>query len=174
MVTIQMWLNDTSRKYFKTGCHVCTDHCCLKSEMFCVYFWCFFFLLSFNFICSLRPLKRWLHAHVLQLSRTLYMVNTVDTINNMFCDLNLTFLSICECHCCLFFHAVITLRCMVQFIGREAKYWSVIFFSGISRFLLCITNFIFYLYIFFFCSSSGVFDSIVTIYREEGILGFFA
>uniref|UniRef100_A0A671LZC6 Mitochondrial carrier homolog 2-like n=1 Tax=Sinocyclocheilus anshuiensis TaxID=1608454 RepID=A0A671LZC6_9TELE len=40
------------------------------------------------------------------------------------------------------FH-VVTLRCMVQFIGREAKY-------------------------------SGVFDSIVTIYREEGILGFFA
>uniref|UniRef100_H2L3D6 Mitochondrial carrier homolog 2 n=1 Tax=Oryzias latipes TaxID=8090 RepID=H2L3D6_ORYLA len=40
------------------------------------------------------------------------------------------------------FH-VITLRCMVQFIGRETKY-------------------------------SGVFDSIVTIYREEGILGFFA
>ncbi|XP_051992068.1 mitochondrial carrier homolog 2-like [Xyrauchen texanus] len=40
------------------------------------------------------------------------------------------------------FH-VITLRCMVQFIGREAKY-------------------------------SGVFDSIITIYREEGILGFFA
>uniref|UniRef100_A0A8C7XMA7 Mitochondrial carrier homolog 2 n=1 Tax=Oryzias sinensis TaxID=183150 RepID=A0A8C7XMA7_9TELE len=38
---------------------------------------------------------------------------------------------------------VITLRCMVQFIGRETKY-------------------------------SGVFDSIVTIYREEGILGFFA
>ncbi|XP_056089802.1 mitochondrial carrier homolog 2 [Rhinichthys klamathensis goyatoka] len=38
---------------------------------------------------------------------------------------------------------VITLRCMVQFIGREAKY-------------------------------SGVFDSIVTIYREEGMLGFFA
>ncbi|XP_053085510.1 mitochondrial carrier homolog 2 [Pangasianodon hypophthalmus] len=40
------------------------------------------------------------------------------------------------------FH-VITLRCMVQFIGRETKY-------------------------------SGVFDSIVTIYQEEGILGFFA
>lgn len=40
------------------------------------------------------------------------------------------------------FH-VITLRCMVQFIGRETKY-------------------------------SGVFDSVVTIYREEGILGFFA
>ncbi|XP_016099652.1 mitochondrial carrier homolog 2-like [Sinocyclocheilus grahami] len=40
------------------------------------------------------------------------------------------------------FH-VITLRCMVQFIGREVKY-------------------------------SGVFDSIVTIYREDGILGFFA
>ncbi|XP_043915286.1 mitochondrial carrier homolog 2 [Protopterus annectens] len=40
------------------------------------------------------------------------------------------------------FH-VITLRCMVQFIGRETKY-------------------------------SGVFDSILTIYREEGILGFFA
>uniref|UniRef100_A0A1A7X3A7 Mitochondrial carrier homolog 2 n=2 Tax=Iconisemion striatum TaxID=60296 RepID=A0A1A7X3A7_9TELE len=40
------------------------------------------------------------------------------------------------------FH-VITLRCMVQFIGRETKY-------------------------------SGVFDSIVTIYREEGFLGFFA
>ncbi|XP_059368906.1 mitochondrial carrier homolog 2-like [Carassius carassius] len=40
------------------------------------------------------------------------------------------------------FH-VITLRCMVQFIGREAKY-------------------------------SGVFDSILTIYREDGILGFFA
>ncbi|XP_065145565.1 mitochondrial carrier homolog 2 [Paramisgurnus dabryanus] len=40
------------------------------------------------------------------------------------------------------FH-VITLRCMVQFIGREAKY-------------------------------SGVFDSIITIYKEEGILGFFA
>ncbi|KAA8592010.1 hypothetical protein FQN60_017384 [Etheostoma spectabile] len=40
------------------------------------------------------------------------------------------------------FH-VITLRCMVQFIGRETKH-------------------------------SGVFDSIVTIYREEGILGFFA
>ncbi|XP_049573454.1 mitochondrial carrier homolog 2 isoform X3 [Syngnathus scovelli] len=40
------------------------------------------------------------------------------------------------------FH-VITLRCMVQFIGREAKY-------------------------------SGVFDSIITIYREEGMLGFFA
>lgn len=39
------------------------------------------------------------------------------------------------------FH-VITLRCMVQFIGREAKY-------------------------------SGIFDSIITIYREEGILGFF-
>uniref|UniRef100_A0A7N8WP66 Mitochondrial carrier homolog 2 n=1 Tax=Mastacembelus armatus TaxID=205130 RepID=A0A7N8WP66_9TELE len=40
------------------------------------------------------------------------------------------------------FH-VITLRCMVQFIGRETKY-------------------------------SGVLDSIVTVYREEGILGFFA
>ncbi|KAG5269937.1 hypothetical protein AALO_G00186810 [Alosa alosa] len=40
------------------------------------------------------------------------------------------------------FH-VITLRCMVQFIGRETKY-------------------------------SGVFDSVLTIYREEGILGFFA
>lgn len=40
------------------------------------------------------------------------------------------------------FH-VITLRCMVQFIGRETKY-------------------------------SGIFDSVVTIYREEGILGFFA
>uniref|UniRef100_A0AAR2LSP5 Mitochondrial carrier homolog 2 n=1 Tax=Pygocentrus nattereri TaxID=42514 RepID=A0AAR2LSP5_PYGNA len=40
------------------------------------------------------------------------------------------------------FH-VITLRCMVQFIGREAKY-------------------------------SGVFDSVITVYREEGILGFFA
>ncbi|MCI4393228.1 hypothetical protein PGIGA_G00155110 [Pangasianodon gigas] len=40
------------------------------------------------------------------------------------------------------FH-VITLRCMVQFIGRETKY-------------------------------SGVFDSIITIYQEEGILGFFA
>uniref|UniRef100_A0A8C2WC22 Mitochondrial carrier homolog 2 n=1 Tax=Cyclopterus lumpus TaxID=8103 RepID=A0A8C2WC22_CYCLU len=40
------------------------------------------------------------------------------------------------------FH-VITLRCMVQFIGRETKY-------------------------------SGVFDSIVTVYREEGVLGFFA
>ncbi|XP_012692029.1 mitochondrial carrier homolog 2 [Clupea harengus] len=40
------------------------------------------------------------------------------------------------------FH-VITLRCMVQFIGRETKY-------------------------------SGVFDSVVTIYKEEGILGFFA
>ncbi|XP_013876645.1 mitochondrial carrier homolog 2 [Austrofundulus limnaeus] len=40
------------------------------------------------------------------------------------------------------FH-VITLRCMVQFIGRETKY-------------------------------SGVFDSIVTVYREDGILGFFA
>uniref|UniRef100_A0A3Q2XNW2 Mitochondrial carrier homolog 2 n=1 Tax=Hippocampus comes TaxID=109280 RepID=A0A3Q2XNW2_HIPCM len=39
------------------------------------------------------------------------------------------------------FH-VITLRCMVQFIGRETKY-------------------------------SGVFDSIITIYREEGMLGFF-
>ncbi|XP_061889792.1 mitochondrial carrier homolog 2-like isoform X2 [Entelurus aequoreus] len=39
------------------------------------------------------------------------------------------------------FH-VITLRCMVQFIGREIKY-------------------------------SGVLDSITTIYREEGILGFF-
>uniref|UniRef100_A0AAY4D8M0 Mitochondrial carrier homolog 2 n=1 Tax=Denticeps clupeoides TaxID=299321 RepID=A0AAY4D8M0_9TELE len=40
------------------------------------------------------------------------------------------------------FH-VITLRCMVQFIGRETKY-------------------------------CGVFDSVVTIYKEEGILGFFA
>ncbi|KAM4617833.1 mitochondrial carrier homolog 2 [Discoglossus pictus] len=40
------------------------------------------------------------------------------------------------------FH-VITLRCMVQFIGRETKY-------------------------------SGVFGSITTIYREEGVLGFFA
>ncbi|XP_069821922.1 mitochondrial carrier homolog 2 isoform X1 [Dendropsophus ebraccatus] len=40
------------------------------------------------------------------------------------------------------FH-VITLRCMVQFIGRETKY-------------------------------EGVFGSIVTIYREEGVLGFFA
>ncbi|MED6262672.1 Mitochondrial carrier 2, partial [Ataeniobius toweri] len=40
------------------------------------------------------------------------------------------------------FH-VITLRCMVQFIGRETKY-------------------------------SGLFDSIVTVYREEGVLGFFA
>ncbi|KAK7912953.1 hypothetical protein WMY93_013164 [Mugilogobius chulae] len=40
------------------------------------------------------------------------------------------------------FH-VITLRCMVQFIGRETKY-------------------------------SGIFDSVITIYREEGILGFFA
>ncbi|KAI5618566.1 mitochondrial carrier-like 2 isoform X1, partial [Silurus asotus] len=38
---------------------------------------------------------------------------------------------------------LITLRCMVQFIGRETKY-------------------------------SGVFDSIITIYREDGILGFFA
>ncbi|XP_077317075.1 mitochondrial carrier homolog 2 [Lithobates pipiens] len=40
------------------------------------------------------------------------------------------------------FH-VITLRCMVQFIGRETKY-------------------------------DGVFGSVVTIYKEEGILGFFA
>jgi carrier protein len=40
------------------------------------------------------------------------------------------------------FH-VITLRCMVQFIGRETKY-------------------------------SGAFDSILTVYREEGVLGFFA
>ncbi|KAM3876798.1 mitochondrial carrier homolog 2 isoform 4-T4 [Diretmus argenteus] len=40
------------------------------------------------------------------------------------------------------FH-VITLRCMVQFIGRETKY-------------------------------SGVFDSVITVYREEGVLGFFA
>uniref|UniRef100_H2T0I1 Mitochondrial carrier homolog 2 n=1 Tax=Takifugu rubripes TaxID=31033 RepID=H2T0I1_TAKRU len=40
------------------------------------------------------------------------------------------------------FH-VITLRCMIQFIGRETKY-------------------------------SGVLDSIVTVYREEGVLGFFA
>ncbi|KAM4744880.1 mitochondrial carrier homolog 2 [Anableps anableps] len=40
------------------------------------------------------------------------------------------------------FH-VITLRCMVQFIGRETKY-------------------------------SGVFDSVVTVYREEGVWGFFA
>ncbi|XP_036872400.1 mitochondrial carrier homolog 2 isoform X2 [Manis javanica] len=40
------------------------------------------------------------------------------------------------------FH-VITLRSMVQFIGRESKY-------------------------------CGLFDSIVTIYQEEGILGFFA
>ncbi|XP_066509165.1 mitochondrial carrier homolog 2-like [Hoplias malabaricus] len=40
------------------------------------------------------------------------------------------------------FH-VITLRFMVQFIGREAKY-------------------------------SGTFESILTVYREEGILGFFA
>uniref|UniRef100_A0A8C8J2L0 Mitochondrial carrier homolog 2 n=1 Tax=Oncorhynchus tshawytscha TaxID=74940 RepID=A0A8C8J2L0_ONCTS len=38
---------------------------------------------------------------------------------------------------------VITLRCMVQFIGRETKY-------------------------------SGVFDSIVTVYKNEGVLGFFA
>uniref|UniRef100_A0A3Q3JP18 Mitochondrial carrier homolog 2 n=1 Tax=Monopterus albus TaxID=43700 RepID=A0A3Q3JP18_MONAL len=38
---------------------------------------------------------------------------------------------------------VLTLRCMVQFIGRETKY-------------------------------SGVFDSIITVYREEGIMGFFA
>ena len=40
------------------------------------------------------------------------------------------------------FH-VITLRSMVQFIGRESKY-------------------------------CGLCDSIVTIYREEGIVGFFA
>ncbi|XP_037547289.1 mitochondrial carrier homolog 2 [Nematolebias whitei] len=40
------------------------------------------------------------------------------------------------------FH-LITLRCMVQFIGRETKY-------------------------------CGVFTSFVTVYREEGILGFFA
>ncbi|XP_074854257.1 mitochondrial carrier homolog 2 isoform X2 [Carettochelys insculpta] len=40
------------------------------------------------------------------------------------------------------FH-VITLRCMVQFIGRETKY-------------------------------SGIFSPFATIYREEGILGFFA
>ncbi|XP_077676865.1 mitochondrial carrier homolog 2 isoform X2 [Eretmochelys imbricata] len=40
------------------------------------------------------------------------------------------------------FH-VITLRCMVQFVGRETKY-------------------------------SGIFSPFVTIYREEGILGFFA
>ncbi|XP_048829203.1 mitochondrial carrier homolog 2 [Brienomyrus brachyistius] len=40
------------------------------------------------------------------------------------------------------FH-VITLRCMVQFIGRETKY-------------------------------CGVIDSVFTIYKEEGILGFFA
>ncbi|XP_072905166.1 mitochondrial carrier homolog 2 [Hemitrygon akajei] len=40
------------------------------------------------------------------------------------------------------FH-VITLRCMIQFIGQETKY-------------------------------SGVFSSVVTIYREEGLLGFFA
>uniref|UniRef100_A0AAR2KUQ4 Mitochondrial carrier homolog 2 n=1 Tax=Pygocentrus nattereri TaxID=42514 RepID=A0AAR2KUQ4_PYGNA len=44
---------------------------------------------------------------------------------------------------CLCLVSVITLRCMVQFIGREAKY-------------------------------SGVFDSVITVYREEGILGFFA
>ncbi|XP_048401764.1 mitochondrial carrier homolog 2 isoform X1 [Stegostoma tigrinum] len=40
------------------------------------------------------------------------------------------------------FH-VITLRCMVQFIGRETKY-------------------------------GGLFGSIVTIYKEEGVFGFFA
>ncbi|XP_072554461.1 mitochondrial carrier homolog 2 [Paramormyrops kingsleyae] len=40
------------------------------------------------------------------------------------------------------FH-VITLRCMVQFIGRETKY-------------------------------CGIIDSVFTIYKEEGILGFFA
>ncbi|XP_038663246.1 mitochondrial carrier homolog 2 isoform X1 [Scyliorhinus canicula] len=40
------------------------------------------------------------------------------------------------------FH-VITLRCMIQFIGRETKY-------------------------------SGIFSSVVTIYKEEGFLGFFA
>ncbi|XP_029437937.1 mitochondrial carrier homolog 2 isoform X2 [Rhinatrema bivittatum] len=40
------------------------------------------------------------------------------------------------------FH-VITLRCMVQFIGRETKY-------------------------------CGIYDSVATVYREEGILGFFA
>ncbi|XP_068611061.1 mitochondrial carrier homolog 2 [Brachionichthys hirsutus] len=40
------------------------------------------------------------------------------------------------------FH-VITLRCMVQFVGRETKY-------------------------------SGLFDSVVTVYREEGVLGFMA
>ncbi|XP_067902005.1 mitochondrial carrier homolog 2 isoform X2 [Heterodontus francisci] len=40
------------------------------------------------------------------------------------------------------FH-VITLRCMIQFIGRETKY-------------------------------SGIFNNVVTIYKEEGFLGFFA
>jgi len=72
-----------------------------------------------------------------------------------------------------FLYSVITLRCMVQFIGREAKYWSVIFFLlGFCDFFSA--SQIYILFVCLFVSSSGVFDSIVTIYREEGMLGFFA
>lgn len=83
-------LNDTSRKYLQTDFHVCTSYCLLKCEMFCV----FLMFLSPLYYCPLRPLKRWLHAHVLQLSHTLFMVNTVNTIKKQVLWLNLTFLSL--------------------------------------------------------------------------------
>uniref|UniRef100_A0A672QZI5 Mitochondrial carrier homolog 2-like n=1 Tax=Sinocyclocheilus grahami TaxID=75366 RepID=A0A672QZI5_SINGR len=77
------------------------------------------------------------HGKVLQLNEIVFLVSAVNkaTTKEMIARSCATIVT----HP---FH-VITLRCMVQFIGREAKY-------------------------------SGVFDSIVTIYREEGILGFFA
>ncbi|EMP27693.1 Mitochondrial carrier like protein 2 [Chelonia mydas] len=60
------------------------------------------------------------------------------------------------------FH-VITLRCMVQFIGRETKY------SGIFSPFVTIYREEGILGFF-----AGIFSPFVTIYREEGILGFFA
>ncbi|NWQ68298.1 MTCH2 protein, partial [Neopipo cinnamomea] len=67
------------------------------------------------------------------------------------------------------FH-VITLRCMVQFIGRETKYRYGLGVSGGTgdpgippQLILLFPSF-----------PSGTLSAFTTIYREEGILGFFA
>lgn len=77
-------------------------------------------------------------------------------------------------HCATLISAlptVITLRCMVQFIGRETKYR----YGGqpqganVPVTLLGVTS-----ALSFSSWHSGTLSAFTTIYREEGILGFFA
>lgn len=70
--------------------------------------------------------------------------------------------------------AVITLRCMVQFIGRETKYrygvgsWGCCGGGGMPTHRVpSDRGALFFL-------PSGTLSAFATIYREEGILGFFA